>query len=1031
MKLEGRSKRLLGLSKSTAKLKELEVSDEIHPPLSDDPLALLVLTIGIIGQLASLTITERNDDELGGLKDQLVDVAQYFDALDGSGLFDESSLYLRLLGASAYYLADMPGSSSVLAKEIPYDCELSSHRLEGVLIWLLKSDHRHNWYFQSGGYFVQSATKLVNGMYGFYEGVTSDEDVNSAAFSLREMVYTAGSDRDLLFVDIICALVRVKIKNSSRICLPLHSGLGLDVWRDVLVRPGFMKELWPAQRLMGEEGLLRGMSAVVQMPTSAGKSKAMELIVRSALLSRRAKLVVIVAPFRALCSEISESFKVAFAADGVLINDLPDLNQITELDSDFLKFLLGEKYRERSKGSVLVTTPEKLAYLLRHEEELAAGIDLLLFDEGHQFDTGKRGVTYELLISYLRGAVSINTQKVMISAVMANAKSIGEWLNFESGIEIQGAKVLPTVRAIGFATWSDPLGSGGIQFFDQGMLESNQYFVPGLLEAVSIVEDKGKVRSYPDRSNSREVASFLATKFCRLGGAAIFCGTKIIVRSVCKDLVDIFEKDAALPLPLFAGDAEEINKLHYLASLHMGESEYTKAIKIGVLPHSSNIPSGLRSSIEWALSNEKASLVVCTSTLAQGINLPIRYLLITSTFQAGNAISTRDFQNLMGRAGRSGYYTEGNIIFTDPKIFDERRFRAGFRKWVKVKELLKFDSAEDCLSSLKGLVENLPNPGSSIDLMDFISNHSDWLRRTADLRSVEKDKYRKKDFDALIFEMNSRVDRLRAVESYIIAYAGEDQDADKADIEALAKETLAYSLSTEEEKESLINLFVYIFNKMKVLDKQFYKGYGRSLLGIDQLVVVEQWLEQHKFELGLSESCEDALAVVWPLVMQLSYGSIGHKIMPENLSFDIALKWIAGLSYKEVFDYVKAEKGYYRAGKQRRKITIDNIIEFCDKFLGYEAMLYVGGVADVLEARGVLENSVTQFRLLQSRLKYGLVTNFEIDLYAGKYPDREVVKFIVAEIEKVDSNMLSQEKIRDNEELILPLLSRFPSFFSR
>ncbi|CAI8990325.1 DEAD/DEAH box helicase [Pseudomonas sp. IT-196MI5] len=1031
MKLEARSKRLLGLSKSTAKLKELKVSAEMHPPLADDPFALIVLTIGILGQLAALTVKDENFAELTSLKEQLVDVAQYFDSLDGSGLLDESSLYLRMLGAAAYYLADMPGSSSVLAKEIPYEYELSPHRLEGVLIWILKSDYRHVWYRQPGGYFSDGATKLVNSLHAFYEGSSSDIEVNTAAIELREMVYKAGSDRDLLFIDVICAVVRVKIRNSSRICLPLYSELGLDAWRAILARSSFMKEFWPAQRLMGEAGILKGVSAVVQMPTSAGKSRAMELIVRSALLSGRAKLIVLVAPFRALCAEITDSFKGAFASDDVLINDLPDLNQITESDSEFLKFLLGDKYKERSKGSVLVTTPEKLAYLLRHEDELAASIDLLLFDEGHQFDTGKRGVTYELLISYLRDAVSPKAQKVMISAVMANAKSIGDWLNFEAGIEIQGAKVLPTVRAIGFATWSDAPGGGGVQFFDQGMLDSNQYFVPGLLQPIEITESKGKVRRYPDRLNSREVASYLAVKFCELGGAAIFCGTKVIVRSVCKDLVTIFEKGVELPLPVTAGDSEEIGKLHYLASLHMGACEYTKAIKIGVMPHSSNIPAGLRSSVEWALSNGKASLVVCTSTLAQGVNLPIRYLLITSTFQAGNAISTRDFQNLMGRAGRSGYYTEGNVIFTDPQIFDNRRSSAGFKKWLRVKDLLSFDSAEDCLSSLKGLVDKFPSPGSSIDVMEFLSNSPYWLERAVELRAAEKDKYRKRDFDSLIFEMNSRVDRMRALESYIIAYVGDDPDAAVADIQALAKETLAYSLSTEDEQNSLIALFVHIFDKMKTLDARFYKGYGRSLLGIDQLKLVEQWLDDNQFDLGISESCEDALQVVWTLVMQLSQGSIGHKIMPENLSLDIALKWIAGQSYREVLEYVKLSKGHYQAGKQKRTVTIDNIIEFCDKFLGYEAMLYVGGVADILEAKGILENCVTSFRLLQSRLKYGLSSDFEIGLYTGNYPDREVVKMIVAELDKVSFVKLNQESINNNPHLIVSVLARFPSYFSR
>lgn len=65
--------------------------------------------------------------------------------------------------------------------------------------------------------------------------------------------------------------------------------------------------------------------------------------------------------------------------------------------------------------------------------------------------------------------------------------------------------------------------------------------------------------------------------------------------------------------------------------------------------------------------------VICTSTLAQGVNLPIRYLIITSLYQGAEKIKVRDFHNLIGRVGRSGMHTEGSIIFADPAIYDRGR----------------------------------------------------------------------------------------------------------------------------------------------------------------------------------------------------------------------------------------------------------------------------------------------------------------------------------------------------------------------
>ena len=80
--------------------------------------------------------------------------------------------------------------------------------------------------------------------------------------------------------------------------------------------------------------------------------------------------------------------------------------------------------------------------------------------------------------------------------------------------------------------------------------------------------------------------------------------------------------------------------------------------------------------------------VVCTSTLAQGVNLPIRYLIVTGVNQGKNRILVRDFHNLIGRAGRAGMYTEGSVIFADNSIFDEKDQRRGRWRWRGAKELL-------------------------------------------------------------------------------------------------------------------------------------------------------------------------------------------------------------------------------------------------------------------------------------------------------------------------------------------------------
>ena len=98
------------------------------------------------------------------------------------------------------------------------------------------------------------------------------------------------------------------------------------------------------------------------------------------------------------------------------------------------------------------------------------------------------------------------------------------------------------------------------------------------------------------------------------------------------------------------------------------------------------------------------TFVACTSTLAQGVNLPIRYLIVSSIHQAGVKISVRDFQNLVGRAGRSGMHTEGLVIFSDPEVYDNKRSEP--RKFNSSTELLSPANSENTTSSLLELLDS-------------------------------------------------------------------------------------------------------------------------------------------------------------------------------------------------------------------------------------------------------------------------------------------------------------------------------------
>ena len=202
------------------------------------------------------------------------------------------------------------------------------------------------------------------------------------------------------------------------------------------------------------------------MPTSAGKTKATELIIRAAFLSERAHLAVVVAPFRALCQEITNALKNAFADDNVQINQLSDALQPDYL-SEVLE-LLGVV--EVVTPHIVILTPEKFLYVLRQRPELVEQIGLVIYDEGHQFDTGRRGVTYELLLTSIKRLLKSNAQTVLISAVILNSKALAAWLLNDADKTVSDSAT-QAQRVIAFASWSDQLGQ--LSFHDKP--GSNQY----------------------------------------------------------------------------------------------------------------------------------------------------------------------------------------------------------------------------------------------------------------------------------------------------------------------------------------------------------------------------------------------------------------------------------------------------------------------------------------------------------------------------------------------------------------------------
>lgn len=1032
MKPEIQSKLLLGVTRSKAKMHEYSIPEEHHIKITQDPAKLFTISIGMLGDYASaFNQEEPHSDSLAGLKSNLLFSARFFDSYLQSKLNVDLDPYLVLLGSASYYLCDLPGSSSVLAKFIDGDCpDLDGKSLEDLLLWMLQADLRTT-LDGDDGTFGGVTDEISIAIVQFFEDGNGEENRLNLAVSLRDTVYKCGTPRQLLFGDVIAAVLRKKIENSAWSALPSYSGLSRDKWLQALQKDSFIKELWPAQHLLGKADVLKGKSAIVQMPTSAGKTKATELILRSAFLAERISLAIIIAPFRALCHEIKNSLVEAFHNEPTKVDELSD-----SLQTDFeIADLLGHQ-------QILVVTPEKLLYVLRHAPDLAAHVGLLVFDEGHQFDSGTRGITYELLLTSLRSMIPAGTQKVLISAVISNAEAVGAWLNGEPNV-VEGTTLIPTFRSVGFASWLDQLGR--IEYVDSRDTEQGEFFVPRVIERFNLGRKKRerKDRFFPDKTDGQSIALYLGLKLIPNGSIAVFCGRKSTAAAVCEKAVDIIERGAPLALPSDFSDVQEVERLTYLHIENLGaDAPASQSAAYGIFSHHGNTPHGIRLAVEHAMRDGLVRFVVCTSTLAQGVNLPIRYLIVTSVYQGMERIKVRDFHNLIGRAGRAGMHTEGSILFADPVIFDKRKARHDKWRWDQVKELLEPDNSEPCISNLLSIFDPIKSDDEkytvTMKALDFAKAYIDDPDQVAKLSAEIADQHGDKNFsrNAVERQVSWRISLICAVESFLLSHWDESEDGlSEADVNRLAEGTLAFFLADDKKKDNIRELFHLLAENIsaKITDPARRRIYGRTLYGIQDAQAIERWVQNNAESLLSITDETDVLDLAWPLLTQQIRSGIFTKFDKPEVLKELAHGWISGKSFSELLQIIrKRDTKMIWGTTRRREFKIDHVVDVCEGTFAYDGSLVIGAVCEFIE---ILDQDgagdlINRLQLFQKRLKYGLPTETAIALHELGFSDRVIALDLATSLDMDAAPKKDLAKVlKRDQDAARSVMEKYPSYF--
>ena len=173
-----------------------------------------------------------------------------------------------------------------------------------------------------------------------------------------------------------------------------------------------ISELYPPQEQAVRAGLLDGKSLVVASPTASGKTLLALLAAYKKAKEQRRK-VVYLAPLRALASEKYAEFS-EMTRFGIYTN-------ISTGDYDSSGESLG-------RADVIVLTNERFDSVMRHRVSWLNSVGLFIADEVHLAGNDSRGPTLEMILTKALH-LGLDAQLLALSATISNVKTIAEWLH--------------------------------------------------------------------------------------------------------------------------------------------------------------------------------------------------------------------------------------------------------------------------------------------------------------------------------------------------------------------------------------------------------------------------------------------------------------------------------------------------------------------------------------------------------------------------------------------------------------------------
>lgn len=386
-------------------------------------------------------------------------------------------------------------------------------------------------------------------------------------------------------------------------------------------------ELLPVQSIaLDRYGILDGGRLFVSAPTSSGKTWLAELV--AVHYGLRGKKVLILVPLRALAEERAIDLSSRYSEYGLDVS-------VTSRDrrEDDERILRGEI-------NVVVAVYEKAMSLLLRNPDLLRQLDLVVADELQILNDEDRGPDAEMLLSLIRsGAPQANL--LALSAVIGDPETVAGWLQARL-LEVKKRPV-PLRRGVlyrGVYRYITDEGIEGEEDFPEVRGESWDEM---LIQAVQACVARGEqvLVFLPRRAETRRWAARLSE---------------------------------VVNLPSARRTVEALEPLQETGSRNL----LLRTLRSGVAFHNGDLLAEERWAVEAGMRNGEIRVVVATTTLASGVNLPAKTVIVSPTAWSGSRrskvfsspITQFMFEAMSGRAGRLRLQDEfGRAILLAPKPF--------------------------------------------------------------------------------------------------------------------------------------------------------------------------------------------------------------------------------------------------------------------------------------------------------------------------------------------------------------------------